>query len=526
MSKINLKIKRGDTFAHRFSLFKDSENKVPFNLSDVARIDLQAIADDEVVLSLSTTNSTLIIKDNYLLMLVSKKLTQGKMWEDGEYDVQVTYNDNVTKTIASGKIKLEHDVTESKVAEDETSFERAIEFAMQNQASEIVVSQESMSLVFGMAVKGDKGDDGQDGATFIPHLSSSGDLSFSNNKGLDNPQAVNIKGQKGDTGESAYDLWKRQGNSGELSEFLESLKGKKGLDGNHGKSAYQIWLDLQNQGTEQDFINSLKGNKGDNGVTFTPSLAENGELSFTNNGSLENPNPVNLKGVKGDRGDDGATFTPTVSEIGELSWSNNKGLPNPPPINIKGERGDSADTSSLIAQIQQLSEKNKDLETRLNRLEVKFGTHDRAIGRNYILNSEHFDRFYSNNGSLYPITTGKDGKGNWISGTSNGKYQISTYSELLSSFQYFSEDLSNQVVTISADVMATYDCDIRLDSGAKVRLTANTWKRISATNSGTRMTGIYVENVNATVGSGAQFRLYHKNWKLEKGNKATDWIPA
>ncbi|MGC6407546.1 hypothetical protein ACNO7M_02880 [Bisgaard Taxon 45] len=417
-----LKIKRGDTFVHRFSLFSESAGeKIPFDLSDVDRIDLQAIADDEIVLSLSTTDSTLILKDNYLLMLVSKKLTQGKTWEDGEYDIQVTYNDNVTKTIASGKIKLEHDVTESKVTADETSFERAIEFAMQHQASEIIVNQDSISLVFGIAVKGDKGED--------------------------------------------------------------------------GKSAYQLWLDQGNHGSEQDFINSLKGRKGNDG--------EHG-----NNGS------------------DGATFMPSVSETGELSWSNNKGLPNPETINIKGPPGDVGDISNLISQIEQLSEKNKDLETRVAKLEAKFGTHDRAIGRNYIINSEHYDRFKNNNSSLYELNTGKDGKGNWISGSSKGQYQISTYGELLNSFQYFSEDLSNQTITTSVDVMATYDCDIRLDNGQNTRLKANQWVRISVTTSGSRMPGIYVNNVNATVGSGSEFRLYHKKWKLEKGSIATDWIPA
>ena len=37
---------------------------------------------------------------------------------------------------------------------------------------------------------------------------------------------------------------------------------------------------------------------------------------------------------------DGATFTPSVSEDGDLSWSNDKGKENPPTVNIKGEKGD------------------------------------------------------------------------------------------------------------------------------------------------------------------------------------------
>lgn len=39
-----------------------------------------------------------------------------------------------------------------------------------------------------------------DGATFTPHVASNGDLSWTNDSGLENPQSVNIKGPKGDRG--------------------------------------------------------------------------------------------------------------------------------------------------------------------------------------------------------------------------------------------------------------------------------------------------------------------------------------
>ncbi len=42
-------------------------------------------------------------------------------------------------------------------------------------------------------------------------------------------------------------------------------------------------------------------------------------------------------------GEDGATFTPSVDEEGNLSWTNDKGLPNPPTVNIKGDKGDSGE---------------------------------------------------------------------------------------------------------------------------------------------------------------------------------------
>lgn len=61
--------------------------------------------------------------------------------------------------------------------------------------------------------KGDKGDtgaagtngkDGADGATFTPSVDATGNLSWTNNKGLTNPPTVNIKGPKGDSGVGTY----------------------------------------------------------------------------------------------------------------------------------------------------------------------------------------------------------------------------------------------------------------------------------------------------------------------------------
>ena len=47
-----------------------------------------------------------------------------------------------------------------------------------------------------------------------------------------------------------------------------------------------------------------------------------------------------LQGPDGKDGKDGATFTPSVDEDGNLSFTNDKSLPNPDPVNIKGPKGD------------------------------------------------------------------------------------------------------------------------------------------------------------------------------------------
>ena len=68
-----------------------------------------------------------------------------------------------------------------------------------------------------------------------------------------------------------------------------------------------------------------KGDKGDDGVTFTPSVSESGVISWTNNGGLNNPESVNIKGAKGDNGTngtngtDGVSPTVTVSKSGKVT---------------------------------------------------------------------------------------------------------------------------------------------------------------------------------------------------------------
>lgn len=44
-------------------------------------------------------------------------------------------------------------------------------------------------------------------------------------------------------------------------------------------------------------------------------------------------------GAPGADGEDGATFTPSVSSEGIISWTNDKSLENPQPVNIKGPQG-------------------------------------------------------------------------------------------------------------------------------------------------------------------------------------------
>ena len=79
------------------------------------------------------------------------------------------------------------------------------------------------------SIQGPKGDAGADGATFSPQIDGSGNLSWVNDKGLPNPQTVNLrgdkgdKGDKGDDGESPYALAVKEGFGGTEATFNWSL---------------------------------------------------------------------------------------------------------------------------------------------------------------------------------------------------------------------------------------------------------------------------------------------------------------
>lgn len=71
-------------------------------------------------------------------------------------------------------------------------------------------------------------------------------------------------------------------------------------------------IELNSQGPQ-----GLKGDKGDTGPI----------------------GPQGPQGIQGVKGDTGATYTPTVSQEGVISWTNNGELPNPDPIDITGPQG-------------------------------------------------------------------------------------------------------------------------------------------------------------------------------------------
>ena len=97
-----------------------------------------------------------------------------------------------------------------------------------------------------------QGAQGESGATFIPTVSSNGDLSWTNDKGLTNPDTVNIKGPKGDTGATGP-----QGEKGDTgSQGPQGIQGEKGEKGDTGDPGPQGIQGLNGEDGEMPLVSA------------------------------------------------------------------------------------------------------------------------------------------------------------------------------------------------------------------------------------------------------------------------------
>ena len=102
----------------------------------------------------------------------------------------------------------------------------------------------------------DKVTNGKDGATFIPFVDDEGNISWSNDSGLTNPNTINIKGPKGDIGP----------------------QGEQGLPGKDGNGINIFAFEIEEDGSLYCSIPD------ENTGNITYSINENGELEVEING--------------------------------------------------------------------------------------------------------------------------------------------------------------------------------------------------------------------------------------------------
>lgn len=165
----------------------------------------------------------------------------------------------------------------------------------------------SFELAFSHLV-GKQGVQGETGYYFTPAVSTTGDLSWTNNGELDNPATVNIKGPKGDGGTvEITGIVVDNGSSETATPSAEIISGT--TDPQHAKYS----LSFHN-------LVGKRGPQGARGYYFLPSLASNGDLSWSNNGDLANPTTVNIRGPQGEVGNPLniiATETITSAQVAE-----------------------------------------------------------------------------------------------------------------------------------------------------------------------------------------------------------------
>lgn len=147
----------------------------------------------------------------------------------------------------------------------------------------------SFNLAFSHLV-GKQGIQGPRGYYFTPSVATSGELSWNNNGELDNPATVNIKGPKGDGGTvEITNILIDNGSSETATPSVEVISGT--TDPQHAKYS----LSFHN-------LVGKRGAQGPRGYYFLPSVATNGDLSWSNNGELANPTTVNIRGPQGEVG--------------------------------------------------------------------------------------------------------------------------------------------------------------------------------------------------------------------------------
>ena len=129
--------------------------------------------------------------------------------------------------------------------------------------SNITPSNEQYWKLVISGVEGPQGEVGETGAIFTPHVSESGVLSWTNDKDLENPVSVNIKGEKGDPSTVP-------GPKGDKGEKGDSIVGPKGDKGDQGIGLEFTWngtkLGIRREGESRYTYVDLKGATGARGI--------------------------------------------------------------------------------------------------------------------------------------------------------------------------------------------------------------------------------------------------------------------
>ena len=204
-------------------------------------------------------------------------------------------------------------------------------------AGEIITSDALNHIEQGIQDAAQSGGSGSDGATFTPSVSSDGVISWTNDKGLDNPDPVNImgpQGPKGDTGATGA-----QGPAGE-----DGQDGAQGPKGDTGPQGQKGDTGAQGPAGADGFPPTATVTQTSTGATISitdKTGTTTATVTSGKDGADGKQGPQGVKGDTGQKGEDGGYYKPSVDSSGNLTWSASaSGMPSVSGANIKGPKGD------------------------------------------------------------------------------------------------------------------------------------------------------------------------------------------
>ena len=162
------------------------------------------------------------------------------------------------------------------------------------------------------------GGTGENGATFTPSVSEDGIISWTNDKGLDNPSPINIKGPKGDIGE--------KGNSGNDGISVSSIIQTTTSSESGGTNIITATL---SDGTTSNFniMNGAKGDRGEKGDTGQDGYTPIKGVDYFDGEQGPQGEP-GIDGVDGANGIDGQSATITIGTVTTLDAGSNATVEN------------------------------------------------------------------------------------------------------------------------------------------------------------------------------------------------------
>ena len=173
----------------------------------------------------------------------------------------------------------------------------------------IEIPESVMVTIHGLISRGIQAVEVSDAGHLIFTLTDGEKIDLGDIRGPEGPRGeAGPQGLKGDAGpQGPQGVQGPKGAPGQKGDT--GAKGETGARGQPGPKGDSFQTVVEDDGNGNITIRALTteetGTSGQNGYTFTPSVSPDGIISWTNDGGLVNPEPVNIKGPAGPAGADG-----------------------------------------------------------------------------------------------------------------------------------------------------------------------------------------------------------------------------